>query len=157
DGLDFWESLEGMRIELDHAVAVGPTNEFGETEVVDSTTVPSANFTPDGGVIETADNFNPQRLVVDDGLESLPEMNTGDHYTSPVTGPLTSAFDHFSLEPNQPVTVTHDGATRGTAQAAAAGQLSIATFNVENLAPSDPASKYSALASIVVNNLRTPD
>ncbi len=157
DGLDFWESLEGMRIELDHAVAVGPTNEFGETEVVDSSTVPASNFTPDGGVIARSDNFNPERLVVDDGLESLPAMNTGDHYTSPVIGPLTYDFDDFYLEPDQPVTVAHDGATRGTAEPAGPDQLSIATFNVENLAPSDPASKYSALASIVVDNLKTPD
>ena len=33
DGIDFWESLEGMRVQLNDAVAVGPTNSFGETPV----------------------------------------------------------------------------------------------------------------------------
>ena len=34
DGLDFWESLEGMRVQVDNPVAVGPTHPFGETPVV---------------------------------------------------------------------------------------------------------------------------
>ena len=36
-------------------------------------------------------------------------------------------------------------------------QLSIATYNVENLAPTDPASKYQALAQGIVTNLASPD
>jgi uncharacterized protein len=158
DGLDFWESLEGMRLEVDDAVAVGPTNEFGETEVVSSASVPASQRTPSGGVVVTATNFNPERIVVDDGLESLPEMNTGDHYTSPLIGPLTYDFDNFYLEPdNGTPTVVHDGAQRTSTTQAGPDQLSVATFNVENLAPSDPASKFSALANIVVNNLKAPD
>ena len=34
DGIDFWESLEMMRLDLGSAVAVGPTNSFGETQVL---------------------------------------------------------------------------------------------------------------------------
>ena len=29
DGLDFYESLEGMRVQVDDAVVVGPTHDFG--------------------------------------------------------------------------------------------------------------------------------
>ena len=36
-------------------------------------------------------------------------------------------------------------------------QLSIATYNVENLAATDPASKFQALADGVVHNLADPD
>ena len=36
-------------------------------------------------------------------------------------------------------------------------QLSIATYNVENLAPSDPDSKFTALAQGIVTNLAAPD
>ena len=34
DGLDFHESLEGMLVRINHPVAVGPTNGFGELPVV---------------------------------------------------------------------------------------------------------------------------
>ncbi|HEX4521280.1 MAG TPA: endonuclease/exonuclease/phosphatase family protein [Gaiellaceae bacterium] len=157
DGLDFWESLEGMRVELDDAVAVGPTNEFGETEVVSSSTAPAADRTPSGGVVVRDGDFNPERVVVDDGLAQMPVMNTGDHYSSPLVGPLTYDFDNFYLEPTQTPTAVHDGAQRTAATDAAPDQLSVATFNVENLAPTDPASKYTALANIVVDNLKQPD
>ena len=36
-------------------------------------------------------------------------------------------------------------------------QLAVATYNVENLAPSDPDSKYAALAQGVVTHLASPD
>src|SRR6202042_279007 len=36
-------------------------------------------------------------------------------------------------------------------------QLSIATYNVENLAASDPDSKFQALAQGIVTNLASPD
>jgi hypothetical protein len=157
DGLDFWESLEGMRVELDDAVAVGPTNEFGETEAVSSSTVPAAVRTPSGGVVVSQDDFNPERVVVDDELAPMPTMNTGDHYTSPLVGPLTYDFDDFYLEPTQTPTAVHDGAEHTSTTAEAPDQLAIATFNVENLAPTDPASKYQALGSIVVDNLKAPD
>jgi len=39
----------------------------------------------------------------------------------------------------------------------AADQLAIGTYNVENLAPKDPADKYARLGDGVVTNLRSPD
>jgi PKD domain-containing protein/endonuclease/exonuclease/phosphatase family protein len=36
-------------------------------------------------------------------------------------------------------------------------QLSVATFNFENLAATNPQSKFDGLASLIVNNLRSPD
>ena len=72
-----------MRVEIDDAVAVGPTNSFGETEVVVDTARASIR-TPRGGVIARPNDFNPERVVVDDLLVPLPAMNVGDHYTSPV-------------------------------------------------------------------------
>ena len=34
DGIDYWESLEGMLLQIDDAVVVGPTNQYGETWVI---------------------------------------------------------------------------------------------------------------------------
>ena len=39
----------------------------------------------------------------------------------------------------------------------ARGQLAVATFNVENLAPRDGPAKFGRLAGLIVNNLRAPD
>ncbi|HEY4347151.1 MAG TPA: Ig-like domain-containing protein [Gaiellaceae bacterium] len=155
DGLDFWESLEDMRVEIDDGVAVGPTNSFGETEAVSAAT--ASIRTPRGGVVARPNDFNPERVVVDDGIVPLPAMNVGDHYTSPLIGPLDYDFDNYYLEPTQAPTVVHDGVQPESTTPAGPDELAVATFNVENLAPSDPASKFSRLANIVVGNLASPD
>ena len=50
------------------------------------------------------------------------------------------------------------GLTRETtADRRTPSQLAIATFNVENLAPSDPPTKFDGLAGLIVDNLEAPD
>jgi uncharacterized protein len=53
--------------------------------------------------------------------------------------------------------VQHNHLAPVVAHAGSAKNLSIATYNVENLAPSDPDTKFAALASGVVTNLASPD
>jgi predicted extracellular nuclease len=156
DGLDFWESLEGMRVEIDDAVAVGPTaTDFGETPVVSNGA--AGVRTPRGGVIAQPGDFNPERVIVDDLLAPAPSMNVGDHYTSPVVGVLDYNFGNFFLEVTQTPTAVHDGVTPESTTAQGANQLAVATFNVENLDPTDGAAKFDRLAHIVVDNLKAPD
>ena len=52
---------------------------------------------------------------------------------------------------------TNTTSVQRAATLAPAKQLSIATYNVENLAPTDPQPKFDALAHGVVTNLATPD
>ena len=155
DGIDFWESLEGMRLELHDPIAVGPTNVFGETPVV----VAGASVrTPRGGVIVRPTDFNPERLVLDDLITSgLPVVNVGDTYVGSVVGVLDYNFGNFALELTSMPTVASGGIAPETAAVPGAGELTVATFNVENLDPTDPQSKFDALAALIVNNLRAPD
>jgi uncharacterized protein len=59
DGIDFHESLEGMLVQFDEAVASGPTNGFGEVSIVGPGAGPR---TPRGGVIVRPNDFKPERL-----------------------------------------------------------------------------------------------
>ena len=155
NGIDFWESLEGMRVEITDAVAVGPTNSFGETPVVPASV--ASVRTPRGGVVLRPNDANPERVVVDDAIVAMPTMNVGDTYSGPVVGVLDYNFDNFFLEATESVSRVDGGIAPTVAEPAGPGQVSLATFNVENLAPSDPAAKYARLASIVVQNLGAPD
>jgi predicted extracellular nuclease len=157
DGLDFWESLEGMRLQLNDAVAVGPTNSFGETQVVGDDGANAGLRTARGGLLARPNDFNPERVVVDDQLASMPEMNVGDHYTSPIVGVLDYNFGNFFLHPTQPVGAVHDGVTPETTAPPVADELAVGTFNVENLAPGDPQAKFDRLAGLIVDNLQAPD
>jgi uncharacterized protein len=157
DGLDFWESLEGMRLQLNNPVAVGPTNSFGETSVVGDDGANAGLRTARGGVLLRPTDPNPERLVADDVLVSLPAMNVGDHYDAPLVGVLDYNFGNFFLEVTSSVGAVHDGVTAESTTAAGLNQVSIATFNFENLDPTDPQSKFDRLAGILVNNLKSPD
>jgi endonuclease/exonuclease/phosphatase family metal-dependent hydrolase len=72
-------------------------------------------------------------------------------------GVLDYNFGNFFLEVTQPVSAVSGGLAPETTAAAGPEQLAVATFNVENLDPTDGAAKFGRLARIVVDHLRSPD
>jgi predicted extracellular nuclease len=70
---------------------------------------------------------------------------------------LDYSFGNFKLLVTSVGARTSGGIAREVTAAAAPGQLAMATFNVENLDPSDGAEKFDALAEMIVTNLRSPD
>ena len=158
DGIDFWESVEGMRLQLNNPVAVGPTNDFGETQVAGDDGANATGVTARGGVLARANDFNPERVVLDDVVTpGLPVMNVGDHYVGAVTGVLDYNFGNFMLELTSMPVAVHDGVTPETTAPAGHGQVAVGTFNFENLDPTDPPEKFTRLADILVHNLGAPD
>jgi predicted extracellular nuclease len=157
DGLDFWESLEGMRIQIDNAAVVGPTNRFAETQVVPQG---SSVRTARGGIVLQATDSNPERIVVA-GVAGLPaaptDLNVGDTLAGPTIGVVDYDFSNFELLLTAPPTVVRGGLAREVTRTATARELSIATFNVQNLDPTDPQDKFDRLAGIITSNLAAPD
>ncbi|MCX4683761.1 lamin tail domain-containing protein [Kitasatospora purpeofusca] len=154
DGLDFWESLEGMRVQLNNAAVVGPRASVGEIPVVPQG---STTRTARGGILLQAADGNPERVLLDDVLAPTPAANVGDTLSGATVGVLDYSFGNFKLLVTATPTVLPGGLAPETTAAPAAGELSTATFNVENLAPSDPQAKFDGLAAAVVTNLRSPD
>lgn len=158
DGLDFYESLEGMRVQLNNAVAVGPTEpDFGETPVIGDNGANASVRTYRGGLLLRPNDGNPERITLDDLLTPLPSVNVGDHYSGPIVGIMDYNFGNPFIEVTSAgLSAIHDGVTRETTDPVAAGELAISTFNFENLAAGQT-DKLAALASLIVNNLRSPD
>jgi len=154
DGLDFWESLEGMRISITDAQVVGPTNRFGETSIVPPG---STVRTRRGGIVMQAGDPNPERIVLAPTLVDVPRANVGDSYAGATVGVVDYDFGNFELLPSVAPTLVSGGLQREVTATPSAKQLSVATFNVENLAPSDPQTKFDTLAQYAVNNLKAPD
>jgi hypothetical protein len=159
DGLDFYESLEGMRVQLNDPVAVGPTaTTFGETSVLGDDGATASVRTFRGGLLLRPNDGNPERVTLDNLLTPLPNVNVGDHYSASIVGVVDYNFGNPFIEVTTPgLTAVHDGVTRETTDPVAAGELAVSTFNFENLAPTNPQSKFDSLASLIVNNLRSPD
>jgi len=66
-------------------------------------------------------------------------------------------FGNFEIDVTATPSVTSGGIAQEVTTAPTAAQMSTATFNVENLAPSDPQTKYAGLAKEIVTNLKAPD
>jgi predicted extracellular nuclease len=162
DGIDFYESLEGMRVQLNNVVVVGPTARFsGDAElyVVGDNGVGAALRSARGGVLAQPGNFNPQRIVLDGDNATIPDATVGDTFSDSVTGILDYDFGNFRIDiaPGAlPALVSGNLPKEVTTLTGDSSRLTVATFNVENLAPSDPQSKFDGLGSAVVNNLKSP-
>lgn len=160
DGIDFYESVEGMRVQVNNAVAVGPTNDFGEIPVLADNGANASVRTARGGIVIQPDDFNPERIIIDDAIiTSEPQVNVGDSFNGATVGVIDYSFGNFKLLNTQPLpSVTSGGLQREvTNLTPSANQLTVGTFNVENLDPGDGATKFNNLASRIVNNLKSPD
>jgi predicted extracellular nuclease len=160
DGIDFWESLEGMRIGVPDARVTGPSTRFGEVPVVAAGAEP---MTTRGGIAvqdnpgSTVDDMNPERVYVDDVLVDTPVTSTGDRFAGLTEGVLDYSFNAWKLLATSEPTLVPGNLPRETTSAARGDELSVASYNVENLSPKDSQAKFDALAQQIVGNLASPD
>lgn len=159
DGIDFWESLEGMRVEIVEPLVVGPTSRFGEIAVVAAACAPAEGRTERGGLLVAADDFHPERLLVDDRLVAgPPQVAVGDRFRGPIVGVVDYSFGNFKLLNPEPLPAVAPLAAAADATPLAGDDehLTVATLNVENLSVRDAEAKFAALARVVVAALGAP-
>jgi predicted extracellular nuclease len=164
DGLDFYESLEGMLVQVNDLVATSFTfTGFGEIFVVGDNGANATTMTPRGGIVIGPGDLNPERIVIDDewfktGSPAMPTVNVGGTFPGAHIGIMDWAFGEYRVQlRDKPVIGSTGVSVRESAVAAGTDKVSIATFNVENLAGNEPDSKYNTLAGMIVNNLAAPD
>jgi hypothetical protein len=164
DGIDFWESLEGMWVEVRDPVATSPTANFGSSEeiwVLANGGAGATSLAARGGSLAKAGDFNPERIQIDDLINAsvaLPEVDVGARLGT-IQGVVGYDFNNFEvLVPVAPTVVTPSPlAKEVTTLDGAANTLTVATFNVENLDPGDGAARFAALGQAIVVNLKSPD
>jgi uncharacterized protein len=156
DGIDFYESLEGMRVQVNQALAVGPRNNFGEIPVVGDRSTLAGVDSVRGGVLVRPNDFNPERIILDDTLVATPVVNVADGFTTPVVGVMDYSFGNFKLNITAPLARVDGGLQRETTRAPRDQELVVGTYNVENLDPGDGGA-FARHAELIVRNLRAPD
>ena len=163
DGIDFYESLEGMLVQVNDPVVVGPSNSFNEIPVLADNGSGAGPRTGRGGIRYAGyGDGNPERIILDDEVlklsgRTIPTVNVGDRFAGFVVGVLDYNFGNFMVELTAAPTAVPGSLTKETTSPPGATELAVATFNVENLDPGDPQAKFDALAGLVVTNLRSPD
>jgi predicted extracellular nuclease len=169
DGIDFFETVEGMRVQVNNPVVVGPRNSNGEVWTLADDGAAASVRTNRGGIVirdlgpepagdYASGDFNPERIQLDDAAGTpTPNVHVGDHFGGPAIGVVDFDFGNYEVHLTSPLTRVDSGLTRETTDAPGANELSIATFNVENLGGNEGQAKYDALAAQIVNNMRAPD
>jgi endonuclease/exonuclease/phosphatase family metal-dependent hydrolase len=175
DGLDFYESLEGMLTEVRNAVAVGPTSDFGsnrEIPVLADGGAGASVRAPRGPIVVRGfdwtapqeyrrGDMNPERIILNDANEPggtfLPAADVRDRFTSPVRAVVDYSFGNFKfIVVNRP-SLADGGLKPETTRKRDHDELAIASYNVENLDGLDPQERYDRVAGQIVGNLRSPD
>ncbi len=160
DAIDFFESLEGMRVRVDDAVVVGPTSEYGEIVVLGDGGAEAGPRTARGGIRLTATDVNPERVVVSTWrLPAPPQVRTGDRLAGPLIGVLDYAFGHYRLALSGPLPplADHGPGPESTTLRGDGDHLTVATVNVENLSARSPEEKVAAVAELIGRRLAGPD
>lgn len=158
--LDLYESLEGMRVGIWDDRVVGPSTSFNELWV---TVEPGENRTPRGGTLyRSYDDPNPGRVKVTSLIpfseRPFPRADVGDRLAGRTEGPLD--YDQFGGYEIQATTLGElrpGGLEAERTRPQKRSELSVATYNVENLSPKDSQAKFGRLARAVVDNLAAPD
>lgn len=156
DAIDFYESIEGMRISLEDPTVTGP-QKYGELPVI-TEQVEGKNYTKEGAPLLTADNQNPERMFI-----QLQDRNfvakTGDQFEGTVTGVVSYSFSNFKILVNDdelPALNEREFTPETTTIEKDDEKLTIASYNIENFDASD-ATKRDKLAKSMVENLGSPD
>jgi len=159
DGIDFYESLEGMLVQIKDPVAVGPTDTEGRIPIILDRGVNAALRTPRGGIVVRANDFNPERLMVEDViLTNEPKVSVGTIFSGTLLGVMDYDNGNFRLLNTTPFPPAAGGViSETTALTQNANQITVATMNLENLDPTDPQLKFDRLAAQIVFNLGGPD
>ena len=158
--LDYYESLEGTNVRVGTSRVVGATDPYSELWV---TVKPWENANRRGGTVYGAyDAQNGGRLQIQSltpvAQQPFPKANVGDVLAGTTEGPLDfNQFGGYTLTARTLGKVVDRGLEPETTDRQHKNELAVATYNVENLDPSDPQEKFDALAAAVVDNLASPD
>ncbi len=170
-GSAFWESLEGMRATVTAPLVTGPTNSFGEIFAVADGGVGATGLNERGNLLISGGtsvlgatntqggDLNPERIRIDPGLGvTLPQVNTGARLAD-VTGVVNYSFGNYEVLATAPVTVATSSLLTKTPGTLTGGaeHLLVASFNAENLDPTDGAARFATIAAEVRTKLNAPD
>lgn len=163
DGIDFYESLEGMRVAVADAIALAPENRFREIWAVIAGGRGTTGFNGRDAIVMREGDDNPERVLLDLELVEAPSVLEAGTRVGDVTGVLDYSFGNYRIQ------ITRLGPETPTTRT---GGVTIGSYNVENLDPviedrslvgADAdvdddvgTGKFAAIAAQIVTDLGAP-
>lgn len=156
DGIDFYESLEGMRVAIENPTVTGP-QKYGEVSIITGQ-VDGKAYTKEGIPLLTKDNQNPEKMLLQLDDRSY-VTKAGDSFDGTVTGVVSYSFSNFKIltkAADLPELIERERTNEVTTIQKEEDKLTVAAYNIENFAASDTV-KRDKLAKSMVDNLGSPD
>ncbi|EOP75216.1 endonuclease/exonuclease/phosphatase [Bacillus cereus VDM006] len=158
DAIDFYESLEGMRVTMPTPQIVGPQKN-GNLYV----TVANGGdkvTTKYGTPLLGENQFNPERLSLKVPRDYV--AKAGDKFTGDITGVVGYDYGAYRISPVTELPSVTDGGFKqvGANIQPRLGKLTVATYNIENFsanAKETSNEKVKAMAYSIKYNLKMPD
>lgn len=161
DAIDFWESLEGMRVEVPAGIVVGATRSFGDVVLLgDGADTAGALRTPAGGLRQPGPGRLFERILLGRRISGrMPDFRVGDRLVRPGVGIVDYGFSNYRVQllaapPAGEAGRPACGERSGLAEAP--GALTVATFNAENLSIAQDAPRIARIGQTIVDALGSP-
>lgn len=164
NALDYWESLEGMRVQVDDVRSVGP-QEHGDLFTVQNNVKPE---TKNGGILLKENDANGQRIpfkLYDAQQQGRNfDVATGDHFKGPLIGYVNYGYQNYKINIDyETMKKAHSKGTaqpKGTQFTSSKDKLTMASYNLENFsnnAYTTTNDKAEKLANGIVSHMKSPD
>lgn len=156
DGIDFYESLEGMLVSIENPSVTGP-QKYGEVPIITGQ-VEGKEYTKEGIPLLTKENQNPEKMLLQLDDRSY-VTKAGDSFDGTVTGVVSYTFSNFKIltkADDLPDLVERERSNEVTTIQKEEDKLTVAAYNIENFVATDT-TKRDKLARSMVDNLGSPD
>lgn len=156
DGIDFYESLESMLVEVGSGQVVGPRNTYNEVVIIPGELIQENLVSSHGALVQQADDPNPERIMLNLNNENTEKIHLGSHLVDRVIGIMDYDYGNYKIDvfglaqfsTNTPeiTPIVNDPET-----------LLVASYNVENLSILDEDSRFRKVAVDIANMMDSPD
>ncbi|WP_213422735.1 endonuclease [Bhargavaea massiliensis] len=163
DAIDFWESLEGMRVTVGDLRAVGPQEHGDLVTVLENW----PEETIHGGILYKEGDQNAERIqfrLEPNGPARDFEVATGDRFEGPNTGVVGYSYQNYkifaSLDEMKANHVEGDTEPEQTTLVKDGDKLTIASYNLENFSNNKKTTsddKARKLARAIAVDMQSPD
>lgn len=161
--IDYWESLEGMRVETGDVRSVGP-QEHGELfTVLDNQPAETKN----GGVRLTENNSHGERIpfkMYDNDAARDFDVATGDYFKGPIIGYVNYGYSNYKinvdLDNMKKAHVKGNTQPKPTTIESNKQKLNVASYNLENFSNNQQSTtedKAEKIAKGITTNMKNPD
>ena len=160
EALDYWESLEGMRVEVTKPKVTGPQYK-GDIYVLPGN-YKGQKLNNIGGVNLRPGVQNTETIAIEVGKKVVAKAK--DYFNEDITGVFTYRYKTYRIDPYKVPKVQDGGLKREVSKIyPAEDKLTIASYNIENFSANSkgrdetPEEKVDKIAKSFINEVHSPD